>query len=741
MKKIRRVAEAAILFGMALISISHASSSQMPDAARLAKQVTIRRDTYGIPHILAETEEAAAFGFGYAQAEDHCVPIAQSLVSARGEQARYFGTGMESDFLLKLYENMRMSEQDLRGVSTVYRKMMHAYAAGINLYVAEHRSELPSWIPAYTGIDIMASRRAGSIRSTFSQTTIRALQRKYPPASPKRATDHISDLADLINSLPDPAAAPEPPGSNAFALSGSRTASGKPILLGNPHLSWSSLYWEAQVTVPGKVNFFGSTLAGIPVLRAGFNEQLGWVTTNNSPDLMDVFALPLDPGKPDHYLFDGKSLPLIKKEVTVEIREKDGTLRKETREFWDSHLGKILYRSADKAFAVQSSQLDAFRYYEGFYALSKTRSLKEFQQVMDQNMVPTSNFTYADAAGNIMYMWNARIAERPDDGTDYGLDVPAGTGKYVWKKMIPPSRFPKLVNPAGGYTQNCNNAPWHTSLRNPLDLRKYPSYIEEERELALRPQMALEMLNGEEKFSLQDVIRLKYNTKMLLADRVKPALIEAGHEVKDPSPDLQRGLKALAAWDNRVSADSKGGVLFQRFWDTYSQGNAQPFRTRWDPQKPASTPSGIANSALALKHLEDAVRWTRQTYGSEDVAWGEVHRFRFGALDLPGDGANGTYGLSRVVRFADMPDGKRVAGQVQENELPVGFGDGWVIAVQFSKPIQAMSVLAYGQTTRSASKHSSDQIRLFAAHQLRSIWFTEAEIKANLEREYHPGDK
>ena len=88
-----------------------------------------------------------------------------------------------------------------------------------------------------------------------------------------------------------------------------------------------------------------------------------------------------------------------------------------------------------------------------------------------------------------------------------------------------------------------------------------------------------------------------------------------------------------------------------------------------------------------------------------------------------------------------MPDGKRVAGQVQENEPPLGFGDGWVLAVQFSKPITAMSVVAYGQTTRSASRHSSDQIRLYASHQLRPVWFAEAEIRAHLEKEYHPGDK
>ncbi|MGA2260205.1 MAG: penicillin acylase family protein [Acidobacteriota bacterium] len=741
MTKTRRIYQVALLLAIVLISIALSSTSKTSESSSLAGKVTICRDTYGIPHILAETEEAAAFGFGYAQAEDHGTAIARELVSARGEEAMVFGTGIESDFLLKLYDNQRMSEQDLQRVGAVYRKMVNAYAEGLDAYFAQHRSQLPSWIPVVTGVDIMASRRAGAIRSTFSQAIIRALQQKYPSPNPKVAVSENFWVAASIDSDRVPTDDEEQPGSNALALSGTRTDSGSPILLGNPHLNWSSLYWEAQVTVPGIINFFGSTLAGIPVLRAGFNEHLGWVTTNNAPDVMDVFALPLDPAIPDHYLFNGKSRPLIKREISIEIKGRDGTPRTETRTFWESHLGKILCRTSDKAFAVASTQLDACHYYEGFYELSKTRSLKEFLRVMDRNMVPTSNFTYADAEGNIMYLWNARIAERPDDGTDYRLDVPAGTGKYVWKKMIEPSRFPRLLNPSGGYTQNCNNPPWYTSLRDPLDPKKYPSYLEEERGLALRPQVALEMLNGQEKFSLDDVIRLKFNTKMLLADRVKPALVEAIRELKAPSADLQRGLNTIEAWDNRVSTDSKGGVLFQRFWDTYSQASKQPFGTPWDPRNPAATPSGLSDDTLALKHFDDAVRWTRQKYGSDDVAWGEVHRFRFGSLDLPADGANGTYGLFRVVRFTEMPDGKQVAGQVQNDEPPLGFGDGWVIAVQFSKPVKAMSVVAYGQSTLSSSKHSSDQIDLFARHQLRPVWFSEAEIKANLEREYHPDGK
>jgi acyl-homoserine-lactone acylase len=129
------------------------------------------------------------------------------------------------------------------------------------------------------------------------------------------------------------------------------------------------------------------------------------------------------------------------------------------------------------------------------------------------------------------------------------------------------------------------------------------------------------------------------------------------------------------------------------------------------------------------------------------VAWGEVNRFRAGSLDLPGDGATGSYGTYRVMTFA-APDASteaespgsrvRVAGYVPGHAAPIGFGDAWVLLVDFSKPGQAWSVLAYGQTANQASPHSSDQLQLFADHKLRRAWYSEEEIRANLRREYRP---
>jgi acyl-homoserine-lactone acylase len=711
--------------GLAALSCGR-PAIELPGADRLSRDVVIRRDTFGIPHILAESEEAAAFAFGYAQAEDHAVEIARRLIAARGEEAKYEGvSGLTNDLAMGQFDNLSEARRGLAIVSPLYRRLLAAYAAGVNRYVSRHRDRLPEWIPEFTAADVLANSRASAVTALAGPGLRRQLQSKYEPAGTPGTQGSGTEPIDL-------------PGSNAFALGGSRTATGKPILLGNPHLSWSSLYWEAHVRVRGKIDFYGSTLVGIPVLRAGFNDRLGFVTTNNAPDLDDVFALTLDPGRADHYLFGGRSRPLTSRQVNVQVKNDDGSFRTETRMFWTSHVGPIVYRTRDRVFAVRSTRLDAFGYFEGFYVASKARSLAEWMAAMRRNLVPTSNFTYADADGNIQYLWNARLPVRRD-GVDYRLDVAAASPADLWTRLHRLDDFPRLLNPPGGYIQNANNPPRFVSLRDPIDMDRYPAYVERG-SLALRPQLALDMLERQATFTVEDVITTKYDTRMLLAERVKRAVIDAVRSTPDAPDDARAGADALEAWDDRVAADSRGALLFTRFWDGYAAAVRQPFATPWQASEPASTPRGVADPAEAVRQLAAAVASVRNAFGSERVAWGEANRFRFGELDLPGDGASGTYGTFRVMRFdaVDPVSPVRAAGHIGRDRPTAGFGDAWVLLVDFSQPVTGWSVLAYGQTTSVDSPHSRDQIRIFADHKLRRAWYTEAEIKANLEREYRP---
>jgi len=430
-------------------------------------------------------------------------------------------------------------------------------------------------------------------------------------------------------------------------------------------------------------------------------------------------------------------MPLTRRDPELQVRTADGTLRTETRTFWVSHIGTVVHRTPERIYVVKSTRLDAHRYFEGFYRLSRTRSFAEWRDAMRENLVPTSNFTYADADGNIMYLWNGRVPVRRP-GVDYRLDVPANGERDVWTRLHDVDDLPQLLNPPGGYVQNANNPPRFVSLRDPIDIEKYPADFERG-SLGLRPQLAIDLLERQEKFSVQDVIALKYNTRVLLADRVRDPLVAAVRQLPGASAEAKAGADALAAWDGRASADSRGAVLFQRFWDAYAAKVRDPFETRWQSENPASTPTGLADPVQAVAALESAVKATRAAHGSETVRWGDVHRFRFGAVDLPGDGMNGTYGTFRVMRFdQDAAGNRRVVGNLEANRSLVGFGDAWVLLVDFSGPTTGWSVLAYGQTSNLASPHSRDQIGVFADHALRRAWYSEADIKANLVREYRP---
>jgi acyl-homoserine-lactone acylase len=712
-----RVGAAALVAAVVLV----AAGPPLQGARELGHHAEIRRDTFGVPHILADDEEAAGYAFGFAMAEDHAAELGRRYLQARGEAARHFGAAeLDSDFAMRRFDNRAAARRAVSDeIGRRFRRWLRGFAAGINAYVAAHPDAVPSWMPVVDASDPLAYGRMFAVLAA-SRPPARLVQ-KYGGAPPL-ATSTAGDDA----------------GSNALALAGTRTTSGQPILLGNPHLAWSALYWEAHVTVPGRINFYGSTLVGIPVLRAGFNDRLGYVQTNNAPDLEDIYALPIVPGRPDMYVHRGRQHRVQRWTVSADVRQDDGTVIVQQRDFEETQFGPVVHRAADQLFVLRSINLEWWRQYEGFFELLDVRSLGDFRRTLGRRLGVTSNYTYADVDGNILYAWNARLPRRPDPQFDYDVDVPAATAHLFWKGIHRLSELPWLLNPSGGYLQNANNPPWWTSLRDPLDPAAYPSYIERG-QLSLRAQVVLEALDAPRTFSPDDVRRLKFSTRMLAADRLIPDLLAAGARATAPSEALAAGLATLASWDRRVSAASRGAVLFERFMDMHEAQQGDRFAVPWTELEAMTTPRGLANPEAALEVLAQAVADTRARHGSERVAWGEVHRFRIGDIDVPADGSTGRHGVFRVVTFADTGTGQRVAGHLGRGQPLAGFGDAWVLMVHFTKPITAWSVLAYGQTVDLDSPHSRDQIQLFANHELRPVWFTEAAIAANLERRYRPG--
>jgi acyl-homoserine-lactone acylase len=426
-------------------------------------------------------------------------------------------------------------------------------------------------------------------------------------------------------------------------------------------------------------------------------------------------------------------------EISIKVKTDKGLVTHK-REVYRSHYGPTVKMPLGKALAWKSANFDECRFVEQWSHMGKARNLQEFRNALDLGAAPMFNICYADKEGNCFYLFNGRFPDRPQ-GYKWEAIVPGGTSATEWSRMLPQSRLPWLLNPPGGYVQNCNSAPWYTNLKAPIDRRQYPEDLTPNFNL-LRQQHSLLMLNGDEKLSLEDVMKRKYTMKLLLADRVKDDLVNLARGQNVDGVDLEEAARVLEVWDNTVSRESKGSLLFTEFWKTYckalgatKRADAEKlYRVPWDEKRPAETPIGIANPSAARQALAATAKALKAKHGKLDVAWGDIHRLRRGGLDVPVGGYTDEggfpveFGAFRIIRYQDTEDGKRVANG----------GDSYVLAVEFTSPPTAYSISAYSQSSDPKSPHHADQSALFAQEKWKRAWFTEEDIAKNLKRSYRP---
>ncbi|NNF38353.1 MAG: hypothetical protein HKN71_06785, partial [Gemmatimonadetes bacterium] len=685
---------------------------QSPDSAEaLAARVEIVRTEYGIPHILADDLKAMGFGLGYVQSEDFGASIATGLIERRGTYARYTGAGaLDDDFVAR--------ELHARAVRTFSRLDPRAqavyagFAEGVNQYVRLHREEFPEWMPAdFTGVDALARdvqtwSRADAAR--FVRSHEAAQEGRTPNPSPEELLEAEAFVLD---------------GSNAWAVDGSRTESGNAILLRNPHLSWAtdaplltrpsgSTYYEAHVRVPGVLEFYGDFRIGTAFgIIGGFNARLGWATTNNYPRYSQVYALEAHPTLPDHAVLDGRPLPLEERRRTADYRAEDGSVATETRSTWWTEHGPVIHRDADRVFVLKDPRDGEFRRGEQFLRMMAATSLDEWLEVMRMRAHPSSNFTYADADGNIAHYYNARLPLLPHAATGDTAAIATRTSD-IWSELVPWDDLPLYLNPPGGYVQQANDTPDFTNLNVPLDRDTVAANLPEPR-LRLRSQLSLELIGGTDRVALEALNRKKHTARMPMAERVMDDLLRLLRAARsDGGDDVSQAVEILDAWDRTASAESRGGVLFKEWALHYldaPEANglwAEP----WDLTRPTETPRGIGNEAWAILAMDSAFAGLRADGIEPDAAWGDVHRVIRGDVDEPASGCEPTLGCFRALSFRDTEDGRREANR----------GDAWVLWVEFAddRP-HGRTVLSYGQTAREESPHYDEQAGMFARGELK----------------------
>lgn len=710
----------AVLLAASALVVALASTPRAGEprpATSLWEQVEVIRTAHGVPHIRAENLRAAGYALAWVQCEDYGDRTPMRLVGSRSLRSRFEGRdALDGDFADlgardRAIETYHLLDQETRDV-------YDGFAAGVNRFVELNRGDFPPGMPSdFTGYDV-ATLHIGDGPSAARIRRFRA------------ALDGGRDPdAALLASAAGDAADPEE-GSNAWALAPSRTKSRKAILLRNPHLAWTAGYYEAHVTVPGVVDFYGDFRIGGPfAIVGGFNRHLGWATTNsNSGDMTEVYALQIDPDAPDHYLLDGASLPIARTTRSLQYLTDEDGLSSETREFWSTPLGPVIHRTDDTVYVAKTAGDREFRAGEQFLRMMRATSLAEWTDAMRIRALVTSNYTYADRAGNIVYLWNAALPLLPHDRGVTATAV-SETGQ-MWTRYVPFEALPMFRNPRGGYVHNENDSPHFTNVREPIRMAYADPNIEPPM-LRLRSQHAIELIGDNRRLSLEDVVRLKHSYRMLLADRVKGDLLKAAR-ASQPDDAMAGAVALLDRWDNTAAPKSRGAVLFDIWWGRYAQRRPaeEQFAVVWSEADPLKTPRGLADPARALEALAWAVEETTRRYAAIDVLWGDVHRVRRGNVDVPVGGCPGALGCFRVLGYTrDERDDKLVAST----------GDGWILAVEFGDEPRAYSVLAYGQSPNPESPWHADQAAMFARGELKNVAFLARDVDAQAVQRYRPG--
>lgn len=658
-------------------------------------------DSFGVPHIYAKTEEGGFYGFGYAQAQSHGNLLLRMYGESRARAAEYWGEKYESqDKWLVANDVPARSIRWFKQQTPQMQKNLDAFAAGINAYAAAHPDRIAQEVKVVLplkGVDIIAHAQ-------------RLMNFGYIASDRKVLAD------PSIN---------EAGGSNAWAVAPSRSASGKAMLLANPHLPWAPsqlTYYEAQITAPG-LAIYGATQVGLPVLRFGFNNDLGFTNTVNTMQGFTSYKLTLEG---DGYRFDGKTLPFRTVTKSYKVRQADGTLKTVSFEQKSTVHGPVFTLPDGKTtIALKVAGLDRPGVLEQYLDMGKARDWATFEKALRKMQVVMFNIIYADRAGHILYLDNGLLPKHAGGDLKYwSAPVPGDTSTTLWKDVHSYDDMPKLLDPATGFVQNANDPPWLATWPRALDPKAYPAYVAPVGPMSQRAQMSVKLMTKTPKISFDDFISRKLTTTSLMAERMLPELLNAAAGSDDA--DVKAATALLKGWDYRFEPGSRAALLFETWAALFAPKNFTDqtnYAVKWTLDDPLATPHGLKDPAAAVTMLKQAVAKTKQLYGAIDRPFGDVSRFHIGNVSVPGNGGFGNAGVFRTMTWGPMKNGERT---------PV-HGETWVSMVEFGTPMKAVGLMSYGNSSQPGSKHNSDQLQLLADKTFRTLWINRADIERHLE--------
>lgn len=788
----RRAAALPAVVAMVLTTVSGVASGAPGDRTEPREgrglAADIRYTEYGIPHIKARDFAGLGYGYGFATARDNICVLADTYLTVSAERSRHLGpdapgnsaygaasTSLASDLYFQQVNDSGVVERAVaapppHGPRSEVREIVRGYVAGYNRYlretgvsgISDPACRGASWVRPITETDVYRHFHALSTLGGAGQL-IDGIAAAAPPAAAATRAPVPPDAAERVRA----ALGRTDMGSNAIAVGSAGTENRKGLLLGNPHYPWHGgrRFWQAQMTVPGRLDVSGGGLLGLPLVQIGFNRDVSWSHTVSTAMTFGLYEVPLVPGQPTTYLVDGKPERMTSRRVAVRVRGEDGSLSTVERTLYSTRYGPVvspalglpLNWTATSAYTVRDANHGNMRGLNTWFELGRARSTRDIVRVLSTTQgVPWVNTIAADRRGHALYSDIQVVPHVTDEqakrcNTPLGSDVFPDTGLTVldgsrgdcaWGRdrdaLVPgifgPSRMPVLTR--ADYVTNSNDSAWLANPHQPIT--GYPRVMGDIGTVR-SPRTRMGIVAVEEhlargRFSRQDMQRLLFDNRSLtgeLAAADTAAMCAAFPGGKAPTSDggtvdVGRACAALSDWDRRMDTTSRGGLLFERYWLRVARLD-DVWRVPFDPADPVGTPNTLDTAnPLVAQALGDAIAELRAAGIEPDAPLGENHYVVRNDARIPIHGGQGALGvLNMIISTWDPARGA--------TEVVHGSSHIQVVSHTRGPCPDAATLLTYSQSSDPTSPHHADQTALFSAERWVRSRFCERDILSSPE--------
>ncbi len=546
------------------------------ELAGLKGPVRICRDRWGVPHVEAGSAADLWFAEGFCHGQDRLWQMDFYRRALSGRVSEFAGEeGLPVDRLMRTLGMRRTAEREAETIDPELRGLLERFCEGVNT-AAENAKAMPfemqllrlefePWRPA----DILGLGKllAFGLSTNWEKELLRAdmtrelgpelaakLDPGYPADNPVVTQEPWSGdglgLAEQIDAVRRSIGmAAEASGSNNWAVSGALSATGSPLIAGDPHLppSMPGIWYQVGLTL-GDRFVRGASLPGMPGVYMGQNNDVCWTFTNVMADVQDLFVERVEG---DRYLFEDEWLPLelVREEITVKGRDAPEVL-----DVRITHHGPLVNEAlgADDAepLALRWITLDQPTAFKGMFDLHGIRSGADLVATLEGHTSPASNLIWADRNGSIGYKLIGRLPLRKGGCPD--LPKPGWEGEFEWEGAVPYDELPEVVDPESGFLVTANNR---------IVGDDYPHHITSDWLDGFRARRIEELLRGSEEHDVEGF-------EAMQSDNLSLPGLETVRRLGMLTPAGQRevsALERLRSWDGRLDPDSIAGTIYQAF--------------------------------------------------------------------------------------------------------------------------------------------------------------------------------